>query len=97
VNLRSEISALGVVGAFGVSIGLVYAFFLPSVFPGYRTGWVSTLGILAAALIGGYIGYHVPTAKTLSVQATLGICYGTVVAILVSLLSLFILANLRWS
>lgn len=97
MNLRSEIYALVVVGAFGVSIGLLYAFLLPSVFPGYKTEWILTLGTLSAMLAGGCIGYREPTAGTLPVKITLSLCYGAVVALLVLLLSLFIIVNTRGS
>jgi hypothetical protein len=97
MNVRSEVSALAVVAIFGVLIGVVYAFFIPAFFPGYRTGWILNLGALAATLIGGYIGYHVPTASTLPVKITLGLCYAAVVAILVYFLSLFIILNIRGS
>ena len=99
MNMRSEVSILIVVVVFGVTIGAIYALVLPAFYP--RPGWGTylplQLGIVFAALIGGYIGYHVPTANKLPVKIILCFCYAAVVAILVSFLSLFIILNTRGS
>lgn len=97
MNLRSEISGLVVAGIFGVLIGVVYAYFLPVFFPGYRTGWILNLGVLVATLIGGIIGFREPSKSTLVSRIILGICYAAVVAILVYFVSLFIILNVRGS
>lgn len=97
MNLRSEISVLFVAALFGIMIGIVYAFVLPALFPGFRTSWILNLGVLVATLIGGYIGYHVPTANTPLVKIILGFLYAAVTAILVYFLSLFIILNTRGS
>jgi hypothetical protein len=95
--MRSQISVLILVVIFGSLIGVVYAFVLPAFSPGYGTKWIGILGVLIATLIGGYIGYHVPTANRLSVKVILCVCYAAVVAILVSFLSLYIILNTRGS
>lgn len=97
MNVRSEASLLVVVVIFGVLIGVAYAYVLPAFFPGYRTGWILNLGVLAAILVGGYIGSHVPNAKALQLRIILGCCYAMVTAILVYFLSLFIIFNVRGS
>jgi hypothetical protein len=95
MNLRSEIAVLFVAALFGVTIGVVYAFVIPALFPGFRTSWILNLGVLVAALIGGYIGYHVPTANTPLVKIILGFTYAAVTVILVYFLSLLIIVNVR--
>jgi hypothetical protein len=88
---------LSIAVVFGVTIGAIYALVLPAFFPG--PGWGTylplQLGIVIAALIGGYIGYRVPTASSLWAKIGCGFCYAAVVAILVSFLSLLIIVNTR--
>jgi hypothetical protein len=88
-----------VAAIFGLSIGAVYATVLPRFFPG--PGWGTHaplfLGIMIASLIGGYIGYRVPTTEKLSTKVCFGFCYAAVVVGLVSYLSLFIILNTRGS
>ena len=94
---RYLLSVLIVVGVFGVTIGAVYAVVLPNFFPGH--GWGTylplQLGIAVASLIGGYMGYRVQPAGKLWEKISLGFCFATVVAILVSFLSLLIIVNPR--
>ena len=97
MRLRSEISLLSVAAIFGIVIGIVYAFVIPALFPGFRTSWILDLGDLVATLIGGYIGYHVPSANTPLAKIILGFSYAAVTAILVYFLSLFIILNARGS
>lgn len=91
--------ALIIVAIFGVSIGAVYAYVLPKFFPG--PGWGTHLplylGIIIATTIGGYIGYRVPATDKLWIKVSFGFCYASVVAALVSYLSLFIILNTRGS
>lgn len=95
MKLHSEALALIVTVISGVLIGLVYAFILPALFPGYGTWWILILGVFVATLIGGYIGYHIPSADKLLVKIALGLSYAAVVAIFVSFISLFIIVNVR--
>ena len=97
MNVRSEVSVLVVAAVFGSLIGVAYAFVLPAFFRGYATEWIGRLGVLIATLVGGYIGYHVPTANKLPVKIILGLCDAGVTAILVCFLSLFIILNTRGS
>jgi hypothetical protein len=97
MNVRSEISVLIVAIIFGVLTGVVYTLVTPAFFTVYDSGWVLDLGVLVATLIGGYIGYHVPTATKFLVRILLGICYASVMAILVLFLSLSIIVNTRGS
>ena len=97
MNVRSEVSALVVAAIFSILIGVVYVFFLPAFFPGYKAGWILHLGVLLAILIGGYIGFHVSTARAFPVRMILGFCYAAVMAILVYFLSLFFILNVRGS
>ena len=91
--------ALIVAVIFGVSIGAFYVFVLPRFFPAPGWGTYSPLivGIMIATLIGGFIGYRVPPTDKLRVKFSLGLCYATLVASLVSYLSLFIIVNTRGS
>ena len=95
----SVLLALIVAAVVASSIGAVYVFVLPKFFPGPEWGTYSPLilGIILAALIGGYIGYRVPSIGRLSVKISLGFCYAAVVFTLISYLSLFIILNTRGS
>lgn len=95
----SVLLALIVVAIFATTIGVVYVFVLPKFFPAPGWGMHSPLilGIILATLIGGYIGYRVPSIDRLSVKISLGFCYAVVVFTLVSYLSLFIIVNTRGS
>ena len=97
MTVSSEVSALAVAAIFGIVIGVVYAFFLPAFFPGYRTGWILNLGVLLATAIGGYIGFYTSPVSATPVRITLGFCYASVMAIIVYFLSLFIILNVRGS
>ncbi|HEY1256469.1 MAG TPA: hypothetical protein VGF01_16960 [Terracidiphilus sp.] len=84
-----------VVVVFGVLIGVTYAFILPAFFPGYRTMWIGIVGVSIATLIGGYIGYHVPTADKLLTRISACCVAAAFVAFSIIVLSWFILANTR--
>jgi hypothetical protein len=84
-----------VVVVFGVLVGVTYAFILPAFFPGYRTMWIGIVGVSIATLIGGYIGYHVPTADKLPTRISASCVAAAFVAFSVIVLSWFILANTR--
>ena len=88
-------SLLFVVVFFGGSIGAVYAYFLPALFPGYRTIWTGILGVSMAMLTAGYIGYRVPSSKKLLVKLSFSFGFAGLVAYLVVILSWFIVANIR--
>jgi hypothetical protein len=97
MNVRSGILVLVVAIIFSVLTGAVYAFVAPALLTVYESGWILYLGVLVATLIGGYIGYHVPTATTFLGRIILGFCYASVMAILVFFLTLFIIVNTRSS
>lgn len=91
--------ALIVATIFGASIGAVYGLVLPKSFPGPGWGTFSplVLGIIAAALIGGYIGYRVPATDKLSIKVGCGLGYAVAVAAFVFELSMVITLNTRGS
>lgn len=93
------LSALAVSVFFGASIGAIYVFVLPRIFPGPGWGTDSPLvwGIAIATLIGGCIGYRIATTERLLIKISLALCSAVVTAILVSYLSLFIILNTRGS
>ena len=97
VTTASVISFLKVVAIFTVLIGGAYGIVIPMLIPDYKTYSILIVGIAIAALIGGYIGYQVPTADALLIKISFGFCYAIAVAILVLLLSLFIILNVRGS
>jgi uncharacterized membrane protein len=84
---------------FDSSIGVVYALFLPKIYP--ATGWGThapfLFGIMIATVIGGYIGYRVPATEKPLTKVGVGFCYAAAVAGLVSYLSIFIILNTRGS
>jgi hypothetical protein len=80
---------------FGVLVGVTYGFILPAFFSGYKTVWVGIVGVSIATLIGGYLGYHVPTADKLPIRISAGCGFAALVAFSVIVLSWFILANTR--
>lgn len=94
MNIRSEISTLTVVVVFGILIGLVYSFLIPTFFPGYRSAGLMILGFLLATLSCGYIGFHASRTSAFPMRLLSGFCYATVALILVYFLSLFIILNL---
>ena len=93
----SIVSMLIVVAIFTGLIGGAYCIVIPIFFPTYKTAWILIFGIAIAALIGGYIGYQVPTGDTTLVKIGYGLCYATVVVLLVAYLSLYIILNVRGS
>ena len=90
---KSDLSILIIVVVFSVLIGLTYAFFLPHLFPGYKTIWIGLLGVFVAAMTAGYIGYKDAVHKTLLVKIFVSFSYAAIVACFVIFLSWFIIAN----
>jgi len=88
-----------VAAIFGLSIGAIYALVLPKFFQGPGRGMLAPLfvGIIIATLIGGYVGYRVPTTGRPSTKIGVGFCYAAAVAGIVSYLSIFIILNTRGS
>jgi hypothetical protein len=96
-QLSGLLSALIVVVIFVASISGLYAFVVPRFIPGWTGSWPLVLGVAAATLAGGYIGYIAPAADKRSVRLSSGFFYAIVVAGLVSWISLFIILNTRGS
>ena len=97
MNIASVVSTPKVVVIFTFLIGGLYGFVVPAFFPNYKTYSILIVGVSIAALIGGYIGYRVPTSEMLLVKIGVGFCYAVVVTALVMFLSLFIILNVRGS
>ena len=95
--IGSIVSVLIVVAIFTGLIGGAYCIVIPMFFPTYKTALILIFGIAMAALIGGYISYQVSTGDTTLVKIGYGLCYATVVVLLVAYLSLFIILNVRGS
>lgn len=97
VTTNSILSLLTVVVVFTALIGGVYGFAIPAFFADYKTYSILIIGVGTAALFGGYIGYQILTDGTLLSKIGIGIGCATVVAILVTFLSLLIILNVRGS
>lgn len=97
VVTNNIISIIKVVAVFTALIGGVYGFVMPAFFADYKTYSILIIGIGIAALFGGYIGYQVLMDGALLSKIGLGICCATVVALLVTFLSLLIILNVRGS
>jgi hypothetical protein len=97
VTIARAISVLKVVAIFTVLVSGAYGVVIPAFFPAYKTYSILIVGVALAALIGGYIGYQSSDNDALLIKVGFGLCYAIVVAILVFLLSLFILLNVRGS
>ncbi len=97
VTTNNILSLLTVVVVFTALIGGMYGLVIPAFFADYKTYSILTIGIGTAALFGGYIGYQILTDGTLLSKIGIGIGCATVVAILVTFLSLLIILNVRGS
>ena len=97
VTTNNILSLATVVVVFTALIGGVYGFVIPAFFADYKTYSILIIGVGTAALFGGYIGYQVLTDGTLLSKIGIGIGCATVVAILVTFLSLLIILNVRGS
>jgi hypothetical protein len=89
-----------VAAIFGFLIGALFALVLPKFFQGPGWGTLAPLiaGIIMATLIGGYIGYRVPTTGRPSIRIGIGLCYAAAGAAgIVSYLSIFIILNTHGS
>jgi uncharacterized membrane protein (DUF441 family) len=86
---------LAVAVLFSSATGSTYAFLLPAFFAGYKAGWILVMGVLVAALLGGYIGYRNADGDSLPAKIGVSIAYGAVEVVLVTFLSLLIILNTR--
>lgn len=87
--------ALAAAAISGALSGFVYAYFLPAYFPGYGTIWIGILGISAATVIGGYIGYEVPKNNKLLVKLCVCSVFAASAAYLAIVVGWFIVASIR--
>jgi hypothetical protein len=78
---------------FGISG--CYIYLIPMLFHGYKTYSVLILGLLAAYLSGGYLGYDFLKAATLPRRILFGMACGICVAVLVLYCSMFMMLNMR--
>jgi hypothetical protein len=74
-----------------------YIYLIPRFFPGYKTYSVLVMGLFAAYLSGGYLGYDFLRTSALSRRILFGIACGVCVAVSVLYCSMFIMLNMRGS
>jgi len=87
-----------VIFTFGVSTGVVYAFYvLPPFYYGatYLTCLPLVAGVSIAAMIGGLIGYCLMGGKQLRDRIRIGVVIAIIVACFVLYLSVVIVLNVR--
>lgn len=91
------ISVLAIAAIFSILIDVVYGIILPRLSPATSRGAhlvpVLGVGVLIASLIGGWVGYHDPTAGTLRSKMRIGRIFAVIVASLTLLLSLYLILN----
>lgn len=89
------ISAITVVVIFIVLISGVYTVLIPVLNKNYKTSSILLVGIVTSALANGYVGYQLAADEILPMKIGFSFCYVIVTTVLVSLLSLFIILNIR--
>lgn len=84
-----------VIVLFVFLITCIYGFFIPTIYPNYKTYSILIIGVLLAGLIAGYLGYQLPPLleKSLLEKVGWGVLFASVVSIFVTFLSLFIILN----
>lgn len=97
MSKQNMISVLIVVAVFTGLICGAYGIVIPAFWPNYKTPTVLILGVVTAALFGGYFSYHIPTDDTLFVKVVFGLCGAVAVALLVFFLSLAVIVKVRGS
>src|SRR6266498_5008251 len=94
------ISVLAVAVIFSILIGVVFAFVQPHFFPGPYGPYLAPvlgLGVLMAALIGGYVGYRDPAADAVRGKVRIDLRFAVVVGALTLYLSMLFILNTRGS
>ncbi|MCU1751981.1 hypothetical protein [Pseudomonas sp. 6D_7.1_Bac1] len=89
------ISAIKVVVIFTILTSGAYVTLIPALNPSYKTSSILVVGVVTSALTNGYVGYQVAADEILPIKIGFSFCYAIVTTILVSLLSLFIILNIR--
>ena len=79
----------------GSLTGVLYAFVIPYLFPGFGTKWIFVFGVLVATAASGIVGYRSVSTDRPVVRVLAGCCHSVLAAGIASYIALFITLNFR--